>query len=123
MVRTARQAVTQALADALNIPVHTAIPERAIAPFVHVGESPQFIAPDDNAGFGAWLASFDCVIVVEQSASNQQMVDDADAYATKLIDTNDSTRLGIEIRGYETTQLNSATYLVVPFTVTAPIER
>lgn len=123
MIRAARQAVTQALADALNIPVHTAIPERAVAPFVHVGESAQFIAPDENAGFGAWLASFDCVIVVEQSASNQHMIDDADAYASQLIDTNDTTRLGIEIRGYETTQLNSATYLVVPFTVTAPIER
>lgn len=112
-----RADLAAALAAALDVPVYPAVPERLHPPLIYLREAENFITPDEDGPFGAWVINFAADLIIPVSASNEKMIGDADHYAAQLLDLANNWH--IEIGAYATASVAGQTYLSVPIHIHA----
>lgn len=122
MIAATRAAVRNLLAEYLECPVFDTMPERINPPFVYLGEADDFVTPEDGGPFGSWQVNFAGGVVVKQG-SNQAMIAAADDYAAGLITVGDTHRADVIVSGYQSLPAGTATFVLVPFTLTTPLTK
>lgn len=112
LVSAARAEVATTLAD-LDIPVHTTVPARLVAPCCLLGEGQPFLEAET---YGTMLARFQAVLIA-RPGSNTAVTDQLDQLVSLAI-TTDPT---LVVERYETVTHAGQEYLTAVISLTHPI--
>lgn len=110
-----RTALAADLADALNLRVEVALPERLNPPLVYLREAEPFVQPAPDGTYGDWTVQFAADIIERPAADNRAMVRAADGHASNVVALID--RYGVTVGAYAAANVAGQEYLTIPVTI------